>query len=87
MTRAATWPAVSQWRTSASSGHPVSRDTATPRQPRVDAVSAAPTVPEWRMAWPVLRPRLIPDRTRSGGGPNAPRTASSEMNPGAAANP
>ena len=50
MTRAATCPAVSQWRTSCSSGHPLSNDTATPRQPRVDAVSAAPTVPEWRMA-------------------------------------
>ena len=41
------------------------RLTATPWDPKVLAVSAAPTVPEWMIEWPVLIPALIPDTTTS----------------------
>ena len=44
-----------------------SRLTARPRPPKLAAVSAAPTVPEWSTARPVLQPGLMPDTTRSGG--------------------
>jgi hypothetical protein len=49
-----------------------SSDTAADGNPNVEAVSAAPTVPEWRIAWPVFGPLLIPASTTSGGGPKAP---------------
>ena len=53
----------------------------------LDVVVAAPTVPEWSTAWPVLRPRLMPDNNNAGGGPKAPRDAMSAMNAGAASTP
>src|SRR5262249_38971671 len=46
--------------------------TATPVTPPLRAVMAAPTVPEWYTARPTLAPGLMPDTTRSNGGPNAP---------------
>jgi hypothetical protein len=65
--------AVSQW--NRAGARPVSKDTAIPRRPFTPAVSAAPTVPECRMARPTLAPRLIPDSTTSGGLPKAPWVA------------
>ena len=41
-------------------------DTAIAGTPNVEAVNAAPTVPEWSTAWPVFGPRLMPDSTMSG---------------------
>ena len=38
-------------------------------------MSAAPTVPECRIRWPVFAPGLMPDATMSGRAPNAPRHA------------
>ncbi|GAA4701088.1 hypothetical protein GCM10023263_43550 [Phytohabitans rumicis] len=91
---AATVPAVAQCRCS-SAGLParktsaigMSSDTASARQPFAAAVNAAPTVPECSRASPVLAPRLMPDSTSSGGGPNAPNVAISAMNPGEPATP
>src|SRR3954454_12073439 len=53
--------------------------------PRAAAVRAAPTVPECRTARPAFAPGLMPDSTRSGGGPKAPSTAMTTMNAGAPA--
>src|SRR4051812_50002363 len=50
--------------------------------PKVAAVSAAPTVPEWRHAWPRFGPALTPVTTRSGGSPNAPKHAAITARPG-----
>ena len=51
--------------------------TAKARSPKFWAVSAAPTVPEWRMARPVLAPALMPDTTASNSPPNPPSTPAS----------
>jgi hypothetical protein len=50
--------------------------TATAEIPWPAAVSAAATVPEWKIGTPMLWPRLIPDTTTSGARPNAPTEAS-----------
>ena len=42
--------------------------------PRLPAVRAAPTVPEWRMPRPVFGPRLMPDTTIRGRTPSPPET-------------
>ena len=63
-------------------GSPAATLTARPFAPKFWAVSAAPTVPECKIARPVLRPALIPDSTSSGGGPNAPSRPASAHNPG-----
>ena len=49
--------------------------TATADMPRLAAVRAAPTVPEWRVTLPVFSPGLMPEATRSGTGPKARRCA------------
>jgi len=79
---ATAWAAVSH-----SISVPTSMETAIPRQPWVEPVNVAPTVPECRIACPVLMPRLMPDSTRSGGGPNAPRAAIKAMKAGTAWTP
>lgn len=56
-TRAVTPAAVSQ-----PGEGPAVVDTAMVRAPCVEPVRAAPTMPECRMAWPVLGPLLIPER-------------------------
>src|SRR5215218_6547929 len=49
--------------------------TARPETPKLAAVRAAPTVPEWRTARPVLGPGLIPETMTAGGAPKPPRRA------------
>jgi hypothetical protein len=73
----ATSTAVSQYHRS-----PGPRLTARPSRPKVRAVSTAPTVPEWMIDVPVLMPALMPDTTRSGSDPNAPRAAAITASPG-----
>ena len=68
---AATVAAVAQW-----SGSSESMLIATADSPSSAAVSAAATVPEWKIGTPMLAPRLIPDTTTSGVRPNAPMDAS-----------
>src|SRR5436305_1128936 len=58
---------------------PTSSDTASPCKPFNPAVSAAPTVPECRIARPTFAPWLTPARTSSGAGSNQPRTAARTM--------
>ena len=55
--------------------------TASAEQPKLCAVSAAPTVPECRIARPVLQPGLMPDTTMSGGSPNAPSRPAHDAQP------
>ena len=55
-----------------------------PGTPKLAAVRAAPTVPEWSTARPVLQPGLMPDTTTSGGSPKPPRRAASTHRPGGA---
>jgi hypothetical protein len=62
-----------------------SSDTAIARAPLFAAVSAAPTVPECRIAWPAFAPRLMPESTSEGGVPKAPSPASTTMYAGDAA--
>nr|BFE75618.1 hypothetical protein GCM10020092_089190 [Actinoplanes digitatis] len=64
-----------------------SRETASPCRPAWDAVSVAPTVPECTTDAPAFAPRLTPAITIVGGGPKAPRRASSTMKAGDAATP
>ena len=55
---------------------------ARPCEPKVRAVNAAPTVPEWITECPVLIPALMPDTTRSNGSPKAPSAAAITASPG-----
>ncbi len=64
---------------------PAARLTARPERPKLAAVRAAPTVPECSTARPVLAPALMPETTRSGAGPNAPRQAAMTIRAGEAA--
>ena len=78
----ATSAAVAQCRCAA--GSRMSSENAAARTPETTAVIAAPTVPECSTTRPVFGPRLMPDSSSRGTGPNAPRTAVNAMNPGAA---
>ena len=51
------------------------------------AVSAAPTVPEWSTERPTLTPWLMPESTRSGLGPTAPRAPAMTERAGEASRP
>ena len=63
-------------------GSAPAREIASALQSWMRAVSVAPTVPECKIALPVLAPRLIPERTTCGAAPKAPRLAMSAMKPG-----
>ena len=54
---------------------PARRETASALIPSWLAVSAAPTVPEWSTERPTLTPWLMPERTRSGFGPDGTQCA------------
>src|SRR5215210_3549427 len=56
--------------------------TARPLAPKLAAVRAAPTVPEWSTAKPVFGPLFTPEATSSGGSPRAPRRAVSTARAG-----
>src|SRR5271156_4549966 len=66
---------------------PVLSDTANAFRPIWAAVSAAPTVPECRTDRPTFTPRLIPETTRSGVGPNAPNLPTIVESAGDASSP
>ena len=51
--------------------------TARARRPKFWAVSAAPTVPEWRITRPVFAPALMPETTASNSPPKPPSTPAS----------
>jgi hypothetical protein len=65
-----------------AASRPWARLRATAGKPRPAAVSAAPTVPECRMAAPVLAPALMPDTTSVGGIPKPPWHAASTASAG-----
>ena len=66
---------------------PDRKETARPFNPRWAPVSTAPTVPECRTDRPTLTPRLMPETTRSGGGPKAPSAATITASAGGASSP
>jgi hypothetical protein len=55
---------------------------ASAEQPCIDAVSAAPTVPEWITDRPTFAPMLMPDNTMSGACSSQPSNAECTMNAG-----
>ncbi len=70
-----------------SGSTPTRSETASARMPSWLAVSAAPTVPEWRIDRPTFTPWLMPETTTSGLGPTAPRAPAITDNAGDASSP
>ena len=66
---------------------PTRSETANALIPSWLAVSAAPTVPEWSTERPTLTPWLMPESTRSGLGPTAPRAPAMTERAGEASRP